>query len=151
MTKEEYVKSSAEWQALNNIWKSCLPEQKAELRADFEIVSSFINKKMGTSYHPDTDDEYAYLRVSDEAKQFVISLIERGEPNLYHSLMAVLANMRGIDKEEFKKFYFSKYGNKKPYIIADHKLVEEVMDLCWDNFQKNGKKKKNLIPEFNRV
>lgn len=140
MTKEEYIKSSAEWQALNNIWKACLPEQKAELRADFELVSGFINKKIGAGYHPENEDEYAYLRVSDEAKQFVINLIERGEPNLYHSLMAVLANMRGIEKEEFKEFYFNKHGNKKPYLLADQKLVEEVMDLCWDNYQRKHTK-----------
>lgn len=135
MTKEEFVKGSKEWQALNRIWKCCTVEQRNEMRNDFEVVSKFIKQKVGSNFHSESDDEFRYLSpLSEEAKQFVISLVEKGEPNLYHSVMAVLNNKRGATKEEIEKFYFEKYETKRPYLIEKRKLVDEVMELCWKKF-----------------
>ena len=78
--------------------------------------------------------DFFSVRNLEEAKQFVISLVEKGEPNLYHSIMAVLNNKRGATKEEIEKFYFAKYETKRPYLIEKRKLVDEVMELCWKKF-----------------
>lgn len=135
MTKEDFVRSSNEWQALNRIWKSCTAEQRNEMRNDFELVSKFISQKVGSKFRSESDDEFGYLNsISDEAKQFVISLVEQGEPNLYHSIMAVLNNKRGATKEEIEKFYFAKYEMKRPYLYDKRELVDEVMELCWKKF-----------------
>lgn len=135
MNKEEFVKNSKEWQSLNRIWKCCNVEQRKAMRSDFEVVSRFISQKVGANYHSESDDEFRYLNsLSEEAKQFVISLVEAGEPNLYHSIMAVLNNKKGATKEEIEKFYFAKYETKRPYLIEKRKLVDEVIDLCWKKF-----------------
>ena len=129
------MKSSNEWQALSRIWKSCTVEQRDALRNDFELVSKFVSQKVSLKFYSEFDDEFRYLNsLSDAAKQFVISLVEKGEPNLYHSIMAVLNNKRSSTKEEIKNFYYAKYETKRPYLIEERKLVEEVMELCWNRF-----------------
>lgn len=133
--KEDFVKSSKEWQALNKIWKSCTQEQKNALHNEFKLVSSFVSEKVGLKFIGGCDDSFRYLNpLSDEAKQFVISLVAKGEPDLYHSIMAVLNNKRGATKEEIKEFYYKKYEFKRPYLKENCQLVDEVMELCWTKF-----------------
>ena len=143
MTKEDFVKSSNEWKALNRIWKSCTAEQRDVMRNEFELVGKFIGQKVGLKFHSESDDEFRYLNsISDEAKQFVISLVEQGEPNLYHSIMSVLSNKRNATKEEIKDFYFMKYGIKRPYLYIKRELVDEVIELCCRNFYLKQQNKK---------
>lgn len=135
MTKEEFVKSSKEWQALNRIWKCCTVQQRKDVGKDFEVVSKFIKKEIVANYK--YDDDFDYLSaLSEEAKQFVISLVEKGEPNLYHSIMAVLNYKRDLTKEEFRKFYYAQYETKRPYLFENRKLIDEVIELCWKKFHK---------------
>lgn len=51
--------------------------------------------------------------------------------------MAVLNNKRGATKEEIEKFYFAKYEMKRPYLYDKRELVDEVMELCWEQFFVN--------------
>lgn len=143
MTKEEFIRSSDEWQALNRIWELCTAEQRDAMLDDFELLRSIIRHKVGLNFRADNDDEFRYLNsISDEAKQFVISLVENGEPNIYHSIMAVLNNKKNITMEEIKNFYFAKYGMKRPYLCEKRELVNEVIELCYRNFYFKNRNKK---------
>ena len=132
---KDNAKDSFEWKSLNAIWKSCSPEQRFMLKSDFEIVAKFIKKH---TYHKCSDsanDDYAYLNsISDEAKQFVISVVDEGEKNIYHSVMAILNNKSNLSEKELKEYYFNKYGSKRPYLLENTSLVCEVISLCWHNF-----------------
>ena len=135
MKQENIIKGTDEWQALNRIWKCCTIEQRNILRNDFEMVSKFISQKVGLDYYREKDDEFCYLNaLSDEAKQFVITLVERGEPNLYHSIMAVLNNKKDATKQEIEKVYFEKFECKRPYLIEKRNFVDEVIELCWKRY-----------------
>ncbi len=121
------VKNTKEWQALNKIWKSCSAEQQSQLRGEFQLLTDRIRR----TYHASAD-EYGYLRgISQEAKDFVISEVKRGHKNIYHSVMAIIQNRPGLDQQELMEFYLSKYGEKRPYLVENKALVEEVVNLCW--------------------
>lgn len=78
-------------------------------------------------------DNYRYLdSLSNEAKQLVISLVEKGEPNLYHSFMSVLNQKKDITKEDVHNFYYVKNSHRRPYLDKNRNLVDEVFELCWN-------------------
>jgi len=134
--KETYIKKSAEWKALNGIWKNCSSGQRELLYSDFETVKTLIIQTVGQKYDK-KPNEYKYLNsISSEAKQFLISLVEKGEPNIYHSIASILNSKKKISKEELKKYYFKRYGEKRPYLIENKTLVYEIIDLCWNNIRK---------------
>lgn len=82
-------------------------------------------------------EEYHYLDfVSNKSKEFVINLVKQGEPNLYHSVMAVINNKQNISKAELNKLYFRKYEKKRPYLLENRELVEEVLKFCWEKCNK---------------
>ena len=45
MKIDDAVKSTSEWIALNNIWKSCSLEQRTKIRADFERKTATYYRK----------------------------------------------------------------------------------------------------------
>ena len=102
------------------------------MRLRFRIVQQSLNS------HSSVDHNYAYLNgISEEAKQFVISVVNKGEKNIYHSIMAILGGKSQLSKEELKAYYFQKYRTKRPYLIENSDLVSEVINLCWDKSHKN--------------
>lgn len=129
-----------EWNALNAIWKSCSPEQRSMLKSDFEIVAKFIKKHHYHKCSVSANDYYEYLNgISDEAKQFVISAVNEGEKNIYHSVMAILSNKPNLSEKELEEYYFNKYGSKRLYLLENTSLVCEVISLCWHRFHSKRK------------
>ena len=139
MEQSEYkIKKTKEWNALNAIWKACTTEQKTQLKSDFKVVAKFIREKHSLNTQSSVDHNYAYLNgISEEAKHFVISVVDKGEKNIYHSIMAILSTKSQLRKEELKAYYFQKYRTKRPYLIENSGLVTEVINLCWDKFHNN--------------
>lgn len=126
------VKESDQWMALNRIWKACSSDQRKALYNDFEIVSNFIISKLNRSPSTNCEDQFRYLdELSPDAKFFVIRLLDNGEPNLYHSIMAVINNNRTLSFNELVTIYFDKFSLKRPYVKDNRILVEEVIELCW--------------------
>ena len=131
MSEKDWVKDTDEWIALNTIWKTCTPCQKEMLQGEFKRLSDFVRKHVRV--RPESDD-YSYLNaLSPGARSFVVDLVELGEKNLYHSIMAILNNPRRAQctKEEIRNIYFKKYGDKRPYLKNNESYVLEILDLCW--------------------
>lgn len=142
MVQEDKIRNTPVWQSLNEIWKFCSQEQRAMLSDDFEVVASFIRKH--TYIRSDDADEYRYLNgISSEAKQFVISLVDKGERNIYHSIMSVLMNKPNMTLEALEEYYFDKFGERRPYLSENAPLVREVIALCWK--KKNYKRKRRRV------
>ena len=148
--EHDAVKSTPEWIALNSIWKSCSQEQRQKIKADFEMLANYIraNHKPKTEpakpdWHKSSEtvrDEYAYLNhVSPEAKQFVQDMIQQGEKNIYHSIMAVLQNRPQMNLEDFTDYYFDRNKLKRPYLMENQALVTELITYCWKKFHDNTK------------
>lgn len=131
--RNDSAKETIEWKALNSIWSSCSTEQRMALRSEFETVAKFIRRKTRVIKPYKPKDDFSYLdALSDEAKQFVISIVNNGEKNIYHSLMAIINNVPGSTKEEVLDYYFAKYSKKRPYLVENRSLVCEIFDLCWN-------------------
>ena len=137
MKIDDAVKSTSEWIALNNIWKSCSLEQRTKIRADFELLANYIrsnyqSKSNWNHNRTGAQDNYAYLNyVSPEVKQFVIDMIEQGEKNIYHSIMAVLSCKPNLNLDDFTNYYFEKNKVKRPYLMENQTLVNELIAYCW--------------------
>ena len=127
----DHVKHSQQWQALNEIWRNCSKEQQTELYSQFEIVAQFI-KENTLKTCSTAKDEYKYLsEVSQATKEFIISIVDRGEKNIYHSCMAVINNHPTSTKEELITYYLNTYSPKRPYLLEHEQCLREVFDLCW--------------------
>lgn len=148
--EHDTVKSTPEWIALNSIWKSCSQEQRQKIKADFEMLANYIraNHKPKTEpakpdWHKSSEtvrDEYAYLNhVSPEAKQFVQDMIQQGEKNIYHSIMAVLQTRPQLNLADFTDYYFEKNRAKRPYLAENQTLVSELIAYCWMKFHDSAK------------
>ena len=148
------IKDTPQWKALNSIWKSCSKEQQELLMKDFKVLGEFIRKHthidkkcLNKNQNNIVKDDYRYLNdLSKEAKDFVIAIINNGDKNIYHSVMAVINNKRNSDKNDIIEFYFKKYRNKRPYIIENEPLVREIIDLCWERTH-SSKQSQNIDNE----
>ena len=136
---DEILKGSSEWIALNKIWKSCSMEQRKLLETDFRLLTDFVRRNY--SHHSNSgSDGYAYLsKLSPSAKGLVISLVDKGEPNLYHSIMAVIKNMDNKPKEDIMNYYYEHYSEKRQYVKTHWSLICEIFDLCWNKYQKKNR------------
>lgn len=135
MSQSDFIKATNEWRALNQIWKSCSSEQRAQLGREFELLTKFIRSHTPINAEPRGKDGYSYLsRLSPEARRLVISIAERGEKNIYHSVMAVIDSKPQLSLQELKDYYFKKYGQKRPYLLENESYVFEVIELCWNKF-----------------
>ena len=91
---DEY-KYSEEWVALNAIWLSMSKAQREANYDNFKIVTEFIkasylnkNSLAEEKSEETCVDDYRYLdKVSESAKNLVIDLVNKGEKNIYHSIM----------------------------------------------------------------
>ena len=148
--EHDAVKSTPEWIALNNIWKSCSQEQRTKIKTDFEVLANYIRANHTPKVAPAKSDwherektgqdEYAYLNhVSPEAKQFVKDMIQQGEKNIYHSIMAVLQTKPQLNLADFTDYYFDKNRAKRPYLIENKALVSELIAYCWRKFHNSAK------------
>lgn len=80
-------------------------------------------------------DEYAYLDgVSTAAKRFVQDLVDQGEVNLYHSIMSIMPASPYLTAKELSDFYLKRFGSKRPYLLENRQLVDEIIGYCWEKF-----------------
>ena len=131
-------KDSAEWQALNKIWKTLSKEDRTKLSNDFKLISNFIETNIHAedkSKETKNDDNYKYLSsLSEKCIEFIIN----NKPNLYHSMMAVLDSHNFSDCKEFADFYFKKYKTERPHIAKNKNFVKETAELCWQRYYVEG-------------
>ena len=131
-------KDSAEWQALNKIWKTLSKEEQTQLSCDFKLISKFIETNIHTkdkAKETKKNDKYEYLSpLSQKCTEFIIS----NNPNMYHSMMAVLASYNFADCKEFTDFYYNKYKTERPHIAKNKNFVKETAELCWQRYYIEG-------------
>ena len=135
-------KDSKEWNCLNNIWKS-LPNDYRELNMEnFKYLSEFIRDSYKNKVNfPMEDNDFKYLEgVSIEARQLVIYLINNGEKNLYHSIMAIIESHRELfsTPEDLWEYYKTRYGSTRPYIMEYENEVFEIVELCFQKMCDRG-------------
>ena len=147
MLMDDY-KNEKEWVALNNIWRSIPQALREENWDNFKVVSEFIK-----SHYATTDalverietqvvkDDYGYLDdLSPEAKQLVIDLVNDGDTNLYHSIMAVIYLKRGqfTSINQLWNYYSKRFGQKRSYIYKYEQEIREIMELCLIRMDRRG-------------
>lgn len=128
-------KNSAEWQALNRIWKNLSKDSQILLSDDFKLISRFIEAKNVLSESSITKQEKDNKYLSS-LSQKCIDFILGNEPNTYHSMMAVLDSHNFSDCKEFIDFYFNKYKDIRPHIAKNKNFVKETAELCWQRYYK---------------
>lgn len=137
-----------EWVSLNNIWRS-LPHELRETNWDnFKVVSELIKKHYIAKDSQDENmesntvrDDYRYLdELSPEAKQLVINLVNDGDKNLYHSIMAVIECNRGrfTSINQLWEYYSKRFGKERSYIYKYEDEIREVMELCLIRMDRKG-------------
>ena len=141
-------KNSKEWMALNNIWKSMSKEQKDENFDKFKVVSDLIkshysmeNSLIAKVEEKGLEDDYRYLdELSFESKQLVIALVNKGEKNLYHSIMATIESNRGKfnSVEQFWEYYSKRFGKSRPHIYSFEPQIKEIIELCLFRMDRKG-------------
>lgn len=88
-------------------------------------------------------NDYSYLSgLSPEAQKVIIDKVERGEPNLYHSIMAVLGNRRQrecLKDFETEKKHYRKYSKRNTNIsdISDT-IYNEIFNYVYASFISKG-------------
>ena len=131
-------KNSAEWQSLNKIWKTLSKEEQIQLSNDFKLISKFIEANVHTENElkaTKKDDKYEYLSpLSEKCIKFIIS----NNPNMYHSMMAILSAHNFADCKEFTDFYYNKYKTERPHIAKNKNFVKEAAELCWQRYYIEG-------------
>ena len=141
-------KAEKEWVALNNIWRSIPQHLREENWNNFKVVSEFIKKHYVTGDSPVetiesqvVKDDYRYLDdLSAEAKQLVIDLVNEGDKNLYHSIMAVIYLKRGqiASINQLWKYYSKRFGKTRSYIYEYEEEIREIMELCLLRMDRKG-------------
>ena len=139
---DEY-KNSKEWQALNEIWKSLSKEQREGNYDAFKTLSEYVKfnyvVKKAEDERVDHQDNYKYLNnVSAKAKQLVIDLVDKGEKNLYHSMMAIIDAKKNeiTSVEQLWNYYSKRFGGARSYIYTYENEIKEIMQLCLDKYNK---------------
>lgn len=133
--------------ALEAIHRMCSEEQQNVLESEFRLLRQFIDnkKKMNQKTIETTQDDYRYLNgLSQETIDLVISLVNNGYPNLYHSMMAIISNRldKGYCEKEVVREQYRSHFNDRYNIDVKLKLLDELFDLCWDRMQIKKRKKK---------
>lgn len=148
MDREMIVRQSMEWQALNRLWKACSSEQQESCSEEFKILAEFIRTKLYVKRERNANrqgkiekcsflSEARYLApLSNAARQFIIDLVEKGEKNIYHSVMAVIDKHPNFTKEEVVRYYFDKNDKRRPFLAENKELVREIINLCWERRQR---------------
>ena len=144
---DEY-KYSEEWVALNAIWLSMSKAQREANYDNFKIVTEFIkasylnkNSLAEEKSEETCVDDYRYLdKVSESAKNLVIDLVNKGEKNIYHSIMSIIAINRGEFKSEDQlwEYYSKRFGRERPYIHAHENEIKEIINLCLIRMDRKG-------------
>lgn len=130
-------------QALDVIYSTCTPEQRQQLDSEFMTVRQFVHMHTlrNVKMPPATTQSYDYLRdLSDEARGLVTTLVNRGEKNLYHSIMSVIDNYKkrvpAAQQQDVLEYYHQRFANRE-YVQDDWDIVCEIFDLCW---KRHGRK-----------
>ena len=144
---EEY-KNTEEWQALNNIYKSLPQNLQQSNLSNFKTLSVFLQKaetlerinKLSKTKKI-INDEYKYLApLSIETQELILALIDEGEKNLYHSIMAVIGGtMTFRSVNEVWTYYSEKYGTTRPYVLFYENNIKEIIEYCFSKLTKDGK------------
>ena len=127
-------KLSDEWKALNNIWKKSDAGIREECCDDFRELSELIRR----IYCKRDNCDYQYLSaLSDEAFNYVVGLINKGEKNMYHSMMAILSSHNFDSVSEFCEYYIEKNSEMRPqWCMSDNRpYIEELSKLCYSKYQ----------------
>ncbi len=110
---EEYKKSE-EWQALNNIYKSLPQIYNKAIYRTLKHYLRFCKKmkplKTSNNYQKKEliNDQYKYLNpLSTETQELILALIDEGEKNLYHSIMAVIGGTVTFKSVNEVWYYYS--------------------------------------------
>lgn len=95
------------------------------------------------------DDIYSYLRgLSQEAQEIIITKIERGETNLYHSIMAILAGREKHgtlkDRETENKHYREHSKRKTDISDISEPLFDEIFNYVFARFESKKYKHKQV-------
>lgn len=141
-------KNEKEWVALNNIWRS-LPKELREANWDnFKVVYEFIKNhcvvedSLDGKAEPQTvKDDYGYLdELPPEVKRLVIDLVNDGDKNLYHSIMAVIECNRGrfTSINQLWEYYSKRFGKERSYIYKYEEEIREIMELCLIRMDRKG-------------
>ena len=144
---DEY-KNEKEWVALNSIWRSMPKELRESNRDNFKVVSEFIKNhyivedSLRENVRPQvTKDDYGYLdELHPDVKELVISLINDGDKNLYHSIMAVIESNRGrfTSINQLWEYYSKRFGKERSYIYKYEEKIREIMELCLIRMDRKG-------------
>ena len=144
---DEY-KNEKEWVALNSIWRSMPKELRESNRDNFKVVSEFIKNhyivedSLRENVRPQvTKDDYGYLdELHPDVKELVISLINDGDKNLYHSIMAVIESNRGrfTSINQLWEYYSKRFGKERSYIYKYEEEIREIMELCLIRMDRKG-------------
>ena len=130
---KSFIRSTSEWKALNKIWTTCSQEQRKLLEAEFRFLTEFIRDNTAPRFMDTVTDGFTYLQgLSSGAQALIIGKIQDGEPNIYHSIMSVMDGKGDEDKSTIQKYYYEKYGEKRPYIKENWSLICEIFDFCWN-------------------
>ena len=144
-------RSTPEWQALNAIWKNMDATQRVKNRENFETLCTYLKHQFANTasiHKKNPYEDYGYLSpLSAGAVDLVVSLVENGEKNLYHSIMATLSSWqereRLYDVETLWTYYRKRYRIKRPYIETHEPEVREVMALCLQRYNEKMNKESN--------
>ena len=135
------IRSTPEWKALNQIWTTCSQEQRKLLETEFRFLTEFIRANTAPRFIEPVTDGFAYLQgLSSGAQSLIIEKIKVGEPNIYHSIMSVMDRKGEQDKNSIQRYYYEKYGEKRPYIKENWSLICEIFDFCWNKRMLKSRK-----------
>ena len=95
------------------------------------------------------EDIYSYLRgLSPEAQEIVIAKIEQGEVNLYHSIMAVLANRekhRTLKDRETENKHYREFSKRKTDLSdISEPVFDEIFNYVFARFERKKCKHKQV-------
>ena len=126
--------------ALNSIYIRCDSHLQKTLQPEFQLLEKFIKgEQVVLPNNPaGSNDNFKYLNgISVEAKNLVISLVNNGDKNLYHSIMAIINYQMHknpkLSLNQGKKYYKNKYSYRQ-YIVTEWNMVDEVFNLCWERY-----------------
>ena len=139
-------KDSTEWKALNEIWKSMSQEDKEKNKDNFKIVAEYLKNSdlylaVQSSLENKATDAYSYLNeLSPKSKNFVIGVVNAGDKNIYHSIMAIIESRRDTmpTVDSLWLYYSNRFGVCRRYILDHEEEVREIISLCLSRMERKG-------------
>lgn len=137
MTRDD-LKQTAQWQALNTIWKGMTGEQRKQLNDQFKLLTEFIKKNAKPTVNYAAMDAAYQDALSPEARQFAQLREQEDSKNLYADFMKLIGGSTFEEPEKVLFFYTLKYGRTYPWIQDYPDEVEEILNLAWKRHLERG-------------